>query len=572
MSVVFFSLVASATSPEWVLEAEHLEVEDGVITAENVEIPVGQGLLHAEHLEAAVDGQTVRLQSVLLAPCACEGAEPWSIQAQSAEIEVGTSARLQGGWVRVFDVPLVPIPPASIPLRRRSGLLVPTVGLGPYGLLVAQPVYLTATEQADVTVTPEVRSRQSLRAIGEARYALIDGSGEIGGAFGRDWETQTYRGAVQWDHAQDRSGAFAASRGQVLGDAAYLKTYGDSFLARRLPFVETRSLGGFGPLEFGARTVQFGGPTDQDIASMAIRRGGIDGPWGMVQSVEVFSGWSVYGGVPWDTALGGGRLQGRVTASRPTWVGPVRFTPAVALLALGDTDARTGDRSLLARSPVEMDTRLGLWRDGDRAYERLEPGVRVVANPEIVDGTLDSELRVSPWEVAPGVSWRRTGTEGLVALRAEVPVDDRGFGASVDGRILSGPWTGWIQAESGRVDRRGAFLDLLELGTAGVSWSMNALDLSGSWIYADRVQLPQVPPELEELHQGRWAVGLTPPRLDVIRLDGGMVHRLDDGTIQQRWIGAAYTHPSSCLAVIGRGWLDADRGAPEASLNVNFKL
>ena len=573
MLLLSLPILASATPTEVVVEADHLELEDGGITGEGVALELGERVVTASALQAVLDDGVVHLESVLFAPCACEGLEPWSVQAEQATWVMDEAVRLQGAWFRVFDVPVVPLPPATVPLRRRSGVLPPTVGYGPYGLLVAQPVYFTATDQGDETQTPELRSAWSARMIAEGRYALRGGGGEVRTALGRDWEVDATRGAIQWEHAQAEPGHFLASRGQLLGDEAYLRDYGDRFLDRTLPFVEARTLGGWGPLEVGSRTTQYGGPTAQDVASMALRRGGIDGPWGLVHAVELFSGWSVWGTVPWDASLGAGQVHGRTTTTRPTWIGPVRATPELGLLALADSDVATGEQTLLARSQVAMDTRLGLWRDGDRAYERLEPGVRVEANPEALEGQLAPGLRVSPWVVSPGVWWRRTSQRGLVALRAALPLDGEGWAGQVDGRLLSGPWKGWLQLESRRLDTgRWVSTELLDLGTVGLGWGEGPVDLSASWIYADRNQLPQTPPDLRDLHQGRWAVGLTPPVLSVLRLDGGAAHRLDEGALQQAWLGMTYTHPTECVRLGARGWWDADRAAPEAALKADFRL
>ena len=141
------------------------------------------------------------------------------------------------------------------------------------------------------------------------------------------------------------------------------------------------------------------------------------------------------------------------------------------------------------------------------------------------------------------------------------------------GRLLSGPWKGWLQLESRRLDTgRWVSTELLDLGTVGLGWGEGPVDLSASWIYADRNQLPQTPPDLRDLHQGRWAVGLTPPVLSVLRLDGGAAHRLDEGALQQAWLGMTYTHPTECVRLGARGWWDADRAAPEAALKADFRL
>ncbi len=568
------ALAAAAEPPEIVVHAEHLELEEGRIVGEQVEVAVGDGVLTAGAMQASLQGQTtIVLEDVVLSPCPCEGRDPWSVKAASAEVIVDESVRFRRGWLRLFDVPIVPIPSASIPLRRRSGLLTPTVGFGPYGLLLAQPVYLTATDQGDVTLTPEIRTSSSARMLGEGRYALRGGEGLITGAFGRDWRVSSTRGAARWDHGHDHQGVFLASRGQVLGDPDYLHDYGDAFLARNLPFVESRALAGFGPLEFGTRAYQNGGLTDHEVASLSIRRGGVDGPIGLVHQVEVFTGWSTFGELPWGTQLAGGMVSGSTSVSRPTWIGPVRITPTAAISGLSDIDAATAERVLMARGLGEIDARLGLWREGARSYERLEPGVRVAVNPAVVDGVLDAALRLPPWVVAPGVSWRRTTKRGLTELRAAIPIDDRALGATLDARVDNGPWSGWAQVDSGRPAERVDHIgDVVDLATAGLGWRSDLLDLRASWIFADRVTLPQRAPDVRDLHQARWSAAVTPPFLTILRIDGGLAHSLDDGTIQQRGLGLAYTHPTDCLVVGARGSWDADRAFPEVALKADFRL
>jgi hypothetical protein len=196
----------------------------------------------------------------------------------------------------------------------------------------------------------------------------------------------------------------------------------------------------------------------------------------------------------------------------------------------------------------------------------------VAANPEIVAGVLDPSLRLPPWVVAPGFTWRRSGTGGLAELRAAVPIDERGLGGTVDARLDRGRWDAFAQANGRVTDRIDDLGDLVDLATAGLGFKSDPVELRASWIFADNAWLPQNPPDVRDLHQARWAMGVTPPFLAVLRVDGAVAHSLDDGTIQQRAVGLAYAHPTDCLIIGARGWWDADRVFPEVSIRADVRL
>ncbi|MEJ7930308.1 LPS-assembly protein LptD [Ramlibacter sp. AN1015] len=78
-----------------------------------------------------------------------------------------------GATVRLFGVPLLPIPVLSFPLsdKRKSGVLAPTVGLNNRsGLELTLPYYWDIAPNRDATLLPTVMSRRGVQLGGEFRY------------------------------------------------------------------------------------------------------------------------------------------------------------------------------------------------------------------------------------------------------------------------------------------------------------------------------------------------------------------------------------------------------------------
>jgi len=87
---------------------------------------------------------------------ACDEAVPkWSFTADEAVIKLDDKVKLKNGKFRIKDVPLVPIPYASIPITekdRASGFLTPSFGFsGNKGLKVATAYFQTLGRAADIT-------------------------------------------------------------------------------------------------------------------------------------------------------------------------------------------------------------------------------------------------------------------------------------------------------------------------------------------------------------------------------------------------------------------------------------
>ncbi|MGQ0542789.1 MAG: LPS-assembly protein LptD, partial [Blastocatellia bacterium] len=94
---------------------------------------------------------------------ACEEAVPkWSFTADEARIKVNDKVKLKNGKFRVKDVPLVPLPYASIPIKERdrsSGFLTPTIGYSNNkGVRLSGAYFQTLGRSADATIRADLYS------------------------------------------------------------------------------------------------------------------------------------------------------------------------------------------------------------------------------------------------------------------------------------------------------------------------------------------------------------------------------------------------------------------------------
>ncbi len=98
---------------------------------------------------------------------ACEEAVPkWSFTADKATIKVNDKIKLKNGKFRVKDIPILPLPYASIPIKQRdraSGFLTPTFGFsGNKGFRLSTAYFQTLGRSADVTFRGDVYSSRGL--------------------------------------------------------------------------------------------------------------------------------------------------------------------------------------------------------------------------------------------------------------------------------------------------------------------------------------------------------------------------------------------------------------------------
>ena len=98
---------------------------------------------------------------------ACEEAVPkWSFTADEARIKQNDRVKLKNAKFRVKDIPVLPLPYASIPIKERdraSGFLTPTIGFsGNKGLRLSAAYYQTLGRSADVTLRTDIYTSRGL--------------------------------------------------------------------------------------------------------------------------------------------------------------------------------------------------------------------------------------------------------------------------------------------------------------------------------------------------------------------------------------------------------------------------
>jgi LPS-assembly protein len=98
---------------------------------------------------------------------ACEEAVPkWSFTADKATIKINKKIKLKNAKFRVKDVPVVPLPYASIPIEQRdrqSGFLTPTFGFsGNKGFRLSGAYFQTLGRSADVTIRSDLYTQRGI--------------------------------------------------------------------------------------------------------------------------------------------------------------------------------------------------------------------------------------------------------------------------------------------------------------------------------------------------------------------------------------------------------------------------
>ena len=98
---------------------------------------------------------------------ACEEAVPkWSFTADKATIQINKKIKLKNAKFRVKDVPVIPLPYASIPIEQRdrqSGFLTPTFGFsGNKGFRLSGAYFQTLGRSADVTIRGDLYTQRGV--------------------------------------------------------------------------------------------------------------------------------------------------------------------------------------------------------------------------------------------------------------------------------------------------------------------------------------------------------------------------------------------------------------------------
>jgi len=201
-------------------------------------------------------GKITRYREVTYTTCP-PGRYDWSIHARSLLLDhpegLGTArhARLQFGNLPVFYTPYVSFP---IDDRRRSGLLIPTVGSSDTtGTDILLPYYWNIAPNLDATITPRFMSTRGLMLGVQVRHLMgsqkIEINGEILPHDAADPDLGT-RGALRLEQTGTLGGRWSTSLDySMVSDDQYLADFGN-----RLDVTSIRNLVQRGNLSYNGGT------------------------------------------------------------------------------------------------------------------------------------------------------------------------------------------------------------------------------------------------------------------------------------------------------------------------------
>ncbi|MCB9777936.1 MAG: LPS-assembly protein LptD [Alphaproteobacteria bacterium] len=381
-----------------------IELQTGEGTLYRAEVLAAGGKVRGEALTWTEDGVLVG-EALEVTTCTGCTRPTWEVRARHAEIVPGEVVRFRGGTVRLCGLPVLPVPWGRVTLaERRSGFLVPRVGGGEDGWLVAVPAWLALGPRAELELTPELRTARGARLQAGGSWQHLDGDGEARLVAGWDTVEDRTRGSGRVRQGLASGPWTLAVDAALEGDRAYLADYGDAFLSRSMPWSETRLVAALGPVRVEHDGVQaLASSLDPDAGALAVHH---QRPVSLVASAP--------GRRLGPAATDGGARLDVFGAGTDPWRLDAEGTPAGHLQAwLGGAVGQ--DLLPALRGELDADARVRTWTDG-APWGEAEVAARLLVPGWLGDGTArllsevglqttvtgvagDADLRL-PWERA----------------------------------------------------------------------------------------------------------------------------------------------------------------------------
>lgn len=185
----------------------HLNTKDTDVRNAHYQLVDRQGRGTAESVELRDDYRVMK--NATFTSC-LQDDHSWSIYADEMRQHVKEEyAEMWHARFKVQGVPVFYTPYLQLPIgdRRRSGLLIPTLGHGSRdGYFYAQPVYWNIAPNLDATLTPKYMSRRGWQLNSEFRYLTTLGEGQVAGEYLGDDRLKDYdsenrkRHLFYWKH------------------------------------------------------------------------------------------------------------------------------------------------------------------------------------------------------------------------------------------------------------------------------------------------------------------------------------------------------------------------------------
>jgi hypothetical protein len=548
---------------EGVMAFKEADVSLGDLTGVVLEarLTSGRAQMRADRIDLQADGSFVG-EGVDYTTCECPN-PTWEISARHVTVQLDKTATFVGGVIRVCGIPLIPVPVGRLALvDRKSGLLVPRVGAGEDGVLVAAPYYLTLGPSADLTVAPELRTERGLRGLGELRYALAPNEGgTVSGFYGHDEIEDRWRSAIGIEHGWAPGPLRTGIRGEWVSDTDVLSDYSDNYLARSTPWTEALGTVGVGPFRVETDTfqswetyqVQIGEDETKDYTEpltvlerplgAALSFAGIPIAGPVTASVLARSDAYVNGiGIDQLTGAARARFEGDAELDAGREVGPFRFTGKLRGTAVDYQAERTADGTdpwttgTAAASAV-----ISAWGDQGALRQLLDVGIAgslgatggepVEAVPEDAPppDTVLGPVIDSTWISAGGVPLR---------VHVALPWVDGEFDPSGTLRLALGAWHSTITADR----------DLQE-GDVGRGDAIGRIDVGLA--------------RTDVLLQARGNFERSVPALSWLHVGYGGLYDLD--ATQLLWHGPTlrYVSPCGCLTAGATAVWSIDQTVPQ---------
>jgi hypothetical protein len=495
-------------------------------------------LVHAEMQGATLDAETIHVagtwtaEHVTLAPCPCSDGKPPALilSARRAEVTPGSHATLHGGAVRLGEVPVLPVPYWREPLDpRRFRLDLPEIGHGSLGWMGSWSGRWGAGGWR-FSGGPAFREDRGFRAT-----TSISGPVDLDAEGGWDWSSSTARGAV-------RARAGFAQRDHrltwdltALSDLDYAADYGPTYIARGVPYRESRALGGWGPAR-----AELWMPDDGSLGRVLdLRARPTLGTPAISISPRLALG-----------LLGGEDPTFQVTPPLPrasagadaqagAHVGPLYAS------ASGDAELAATATALSGWAAAEGAVEAPLWSESGTARAQWWPGVRLRAGetwgvPLVPEDT-------GPWsDFSAGPSLR---------------VESRLGAAWVAGRALLGVTPGGQVLPEGTIDVSGGALALRVSGTpevqsASVRWEGGFSPWVGG-VHEGTAGATWFARAGADARAGRWLVSAWA----AAELEGGDL----------AGVGTTLGYDDGCTAILATATAVPDRAEPDLGLRVQWR-
>jgi hypothetical protein len=488
-------------------------------------------------------GEELAGSAVTVTVCGCPEGSPqtWDVTARTVSVTLDEVARFSGGWIRVCERRVLPVPAGLVVLSpRRTGFLPPVLGYGVDGLQLAAPFFLAASEHADLTLTPEWRAERGIRGLSRARLSLAEGEGsELRGALGRDTAEDAWRGAVDLEHAWTPGPLRTGIDAQRWSDLDYQADYGGDFLTRAAPWTESVGVIGIPGLRAESDTFQYTRDTTQRPISGVLwgttGRGAVSA-WGQGRA-DVFA----EGADP--AALSAAALRGSAAGGLSA---SQRWT-ALHLTATGSgRGVAWEERTPWLLGGAEVTAMVPMWGDVGGLRHLAAAGIVASAARWSADAVALAPDEALPDSIAVGPRltsrWVSPGGVPISAV-ASLPWTPDGLRPMLSARLQHDGWSGRLQATD-------------TLQAASVGWSDEPGGISLSAVRSG------------DITQGGLSTSWWLPGVPILL---GWRHL---ASIQQTLSAGptlGYRSPCDCLDVRASASWSADRGLPDLGLQLRIR-